>query len=68
MPVENSLKILARQILAQLPTDRREAEAVLRYVGGLVEASDAVFQERPDFTLVRGGGFPAASKARITSS
>lgn len=70
MPIDNSLKILARQILAQLPTDRGEAELVLRYVGGLVEASEGVFHERrPDFlTLVRSGGSPAASKARSTST
>jgi hypothetical protein len=69
MPTDNSFKMIARQILVQLPIDPKEAHLVLRYVAELVDAADAVLQDRrPDLTLVRGGGSPASSNARSTSS
>lgn len=69
MPTEESMKQLARQILVQLPMDAGKARQVLWYVGELVNVAEAVLQERrPDLTLVRGGGSPAASSARSTST
>lgn len=69
MPTDNSLKCLSRQILAQLPVDKREALAVLCFVTELVEAADAVFQDRrPDLRVVRAAGSSAASNARSTST
>lgn len=69
MPIDNASKLIARQIFVQLPLDQREAHSILRHVGELVDAASAVSQDRrPDLTVVRAGGSPAASRARSTSS
>lgn len=64
MPSEY-VKQAARQMLVQLPSDKKEALEILGYVRDLVDAADAVFQDRrPDLRVVREGGSGAASRPR----